>query len=295
MKLTTGGEHNKPMKILLYSLLLIIAGYASAFACSPLQISVTSDISLVSKSTDICGLSLNLPAGGNSAVTGLDIGFMSGTQRVNGMQANLLVNITSISDSTSETGVRGIQVAGLANILMGTGVKGIQVAGLFNSGGGSGVQVAGLYNAGMNDEVQIALFNAHDKEGYVLQLGIMNFSDTVKGIQCCGIFNTADSISGVQIGLVNRTTSPLKDYDPKIRAMARDPGSSMTGMQLGMVNLADSMTGVQFGMVNRSIAVRGLQVGIVNIANQLHGIQIGVLNINKRGPMPFLPVINMQF
>jgi len=68
-------------------------------------------MSLVSKNTEICGLSLNLPAGGNKTVTGMDIGFMSTAGRVKGIQANLLFNFTGLSDSYAT----GVQIAGPAS------------------------------------------------------------------------------------------------------------------------------------------------------------------------------------
>ena len=282
------------MRTIVFILAFVAFGFSNADACSPLQISVAGDMALVSSYNEICGLSLNLPAGGNRAVTGIDIGFMSAAGRVKGIQANLLLNFTGLSDSYA-TGVSGIQIAGLANMFMGASAQGVQIAGLFNSGGAGGVQVAGFANSGMYNEVQISLINTVEKGAYVVQLGLLNTADDMTGLQCFGVYNRADRVSGMQIGLVNRTADPLQGVDPKIRMMAGARGSNMNGIQLGAVNLADSMTGAQLGLVNQSRSVQGVQIGLVNIADQLQGIQIGALNIVTSGPVPFLPIANAHF
>lgn len=282
------------MKILFSILVCISAGYSSALACSPLQISIAGDVALVSNDTEICGLSLNLPAGGNKTVNGIDLGFMSGAEQMKGIQANLLFNFTGLSDSYP-TYVRGIQIAGLANLFMGADAEGVQIAGLVNTGGTGGMQVAGLVNAGMYNEVQVALVNHVEKGGYVGQFGLMNYADSVQGLQCFGMYNKAENVSGMQIGIVNRTADPLKGVDRKMRMMVGAHDSIMTGMQLGAVNLADSLTGVQAGLVNRSVKAKGLQLGLVNITDQLQGLQIGVLNIITTSAVPFLPIANAHF
>lgn len=99
----------------------------------------------------------------------------------------------------------------------------------------------------------------------------------------------------MQVGIVNRTTDPLQGVDRDMRILVGAYDSSVNGMQLGVVNLADAMTGIQFGLVNRSRVVRWLQIELLNIADQLQGIQIVALNIIKSGPVLFPPMVNAHF
>jgi len=274
---------------------LVCVGQSSAAgSCQPLQISFVSGTSLVPQYESICGLSLNLPAGGNYRVTGLDLGIISGTSRMNGIQANLLLNITPFSDSF-EGGMRGIQIAGLTNILFGTQMTGIQIAGLVNAGSGTGLQLASLVNVGGGTQVQVALFNVSSKGTSGVQLGAVNLADAMTGAQCCGIYNSAEALSGIQIGLVNRTTNPYAGFSEPVRSMIGARNEPSTGLQLGMINLADAVTGVQCGLVNRAVAARGLQIGLFNIATDLYGVQIGALNIIEHSSVPFMPIVNMRF
>ncbi len=147
--------------------------------CSPLQISFTKSYQLVSAHKDVCGLRLNLPAGDNRNIYGLDLGFLGSAIESMGIALNLIGNFRSFSDSQDSSGTKGIQFGGLGNIQFAADMQGIQLAGLIN------------LNLGDTDGIQIA--------------GLFNDGGEVRGIQLAGLFNHASAVRGIQIGLVNVT------------------------------------------------------------------------------------------
>ncbi len=95
--------------------------------CSPLQISFTKSYQLVSAHKDVCGLRLNLPAGDNRNIYGLDLGFLGSAIESKGIQLNLIGNFTYFSASR-DGGSKGIQIGGLGNLHMDAGMQGTHPA-----------------------------------------------------------------------------------------------------------------------------------------------------------------------
>ncbi len=164
----------------------------------------------------INNVSVNLFWGKNGGVEGLEIG-------------GFFNHITK--------DVQGVQVAGLGNTVKGE-VLGTQVAGLFNTTGGNtqGVQVSGLFNVNRKDftGVQVAgLFNTAGGKADGLQVsGLFNTCRGKTRTQISGFFNVAGDVSGGQIsGLFNK-------------------GKKVDGMQIGLINIADSISGVPIGLIN---------------------------------------------
>ena len=185
---------------------IVVPQYGWTCDCSPLQLSFTGSYQLVSAGKDVCGLRLNLPAGDNSNIYGLDLGFLGSVIESRGIQLNLLGNFTHFSGSR-DGGSKGIQIGGLGNLHMGAGMQGVQIAGVFNGGDDvQGIQIAGLFNGeGEVRGIQIAgLFNwAKSVRG--IQIGLINFTtelSSVRGIQI-GLINATKELFGLQIGLVN--------------------------------------------------------------------------------------------
>jgi len=141
-------------------------------------------------------------------------GMMSG-QVVDKVSINLIGGYTA--------GIEGFEVAGAFNLNKGD-VSGIQAAGVFNKNGGNldGVQLSGAYNHAAN---------------------------SVSGAQVSGVANHTNKAKGIQIaGLINKVDSDMR------------------GVQLS-------------GFLNKARYLRGMQIGIVNIADSLDGAVLGVLNI----------------
>lgn len=200
-------------------LLALFAFSSSAFAFSPLQIGVGSNLQLVSTNTPVIGLRLNLLYSQNETVGGLDLGFVSSSQNLSGIGLNAVsftegtLNGISIGLlGTSADTVNGIQLAPIAWARF---VRGIQ-AGLFPIAYGLGESFCGVQIGFCNFAedlrgVQVGIFNngnrfMHDT-GCVhgLQLGLFNFTPALYGVQI-GILNFAENLHGVQIGILNYDT-----------------------------------------------------------------------------------------
>jgi hypothetical protein len=155
-------------------------------------------------------------------------------------------------------GVNGAEIGGLFNIDR-RHVRYAQVAGLFNSVGGSvqGVQVAGLYN------------------------GVI---DSVSGIGIAGLVNqVGGSFQGVQMsGCFNRVHQPSRGIQ---LSGGFNHAPVLEGVQVaGIGNQADSAADVQIaGIFNKEPVVTGLQVGLLNIADTSSGYSLGLVNIIRHG------------
>lgn len=162
-------------------------------------------------------LSLNVLGGMTGSVKGVELGSLFNIDRKN---------------------MQGLQAAGWFNVTRGD-VNGIQMAGWFNGTNGSvqGIQyggtvnyvkkdVRGLQSAGMYNHISGSLTGAQ-------MGGIGNYThQSVKGMQMAGIFNINNSsVIGAQIAGIFNYTKHLK------------------GLQLGLVNIADTSSGYSIGLI----------------------------------------------
>jgi len=150
-----------------------------------------------------------------SLTPGLGTHGRMGAQVVNKVSLNIIGGYTF--------GMNGVELAGVFNIDR-KDVSGVQAAGIVNVVGGKvrGVQLAGIHNHNL---------------------------DSMKGVQAAGVSNLVQgNFAGVQLaGTVNvvreRTdgvqVSGLVNYTKKLR-----------GVQIGVINLADTSSGFMFGLVN---------------------------------------------
>jgi hypothetical protein len=160
------------------------------------------------------------------------------------------LEIGGVANFTKEN-LSGVQIGGVLNILHGD-AAGAQIAGIFNETGGTvgGAQVAGIVNHAKEIRsagVQVAgIANVTGRVETGGQIaGIVNVADKVEGVQISGIYNRCAPLRGIQIGLVNKA-------------------DSVAGVQIGLVNKADRLSGVQIGLVNKSAVRSGFQLGLVN-------------------------------
>lgn len=125
-----------------------------------------------------------------------------------------------------------------------------------------------------------------------LQLGLINWNSNDEvlpgrrsiGVQY-GVVNYAETLFGLQDGWANLSSGTL------------------TGVQYGFFNCAADVSGLQCGcllVLGVNIAggsVSGCQIGIVNYADKMGaGLQIGLLNIIlHNGFFPVLPIFNGSF
>ncbi len=115
--------------------------------------------------------------------------------------------------------------------------------------------------------VSIGVWNENPSPEFQWQLGFVNGTtgDSV-GVQWFiflpTFYNYAESHTGLQWGWVNYASE------------------SLTGVQLGLVNITGTLTGLQWGAVNVCQDLTGLQLGLVNYAKlSTSGVQIGLVNI----------------
>ncbi|MGE0555094.1 MAG: hypothetical protein AB7R55_16815 [Gemmatimonadales bacterium] len=119
------------------------------------------------------------------------------------------------------------------------------------------------------------------------------------------IFPAEDEIKGVRLNLIYGRNRAVTGLDV---GLANHVDGRMSGVQWGVVNIAESMVGWQAGTVNYTVGrfeglmwgpvnyaghINGLQLGIVNYAARASGIQIGLINIIKEGgQFPVMVIAN---
>ncbi|MFT3824740.1 MAG: hypothetical protein QM731_12500 [Chitinophagaceae bacterium] len=180
----------------------------------------------------------------NDTITPLQISFVPGLGIYNKQHQQVTNQFSFNILGGTNGGVNSVEVGGLFNIDK-KNVQRVQVAGIFNVVGGTvyGVQTAGIFN-------------------------IVNKKLT--GVQVAGIYNhTLDSITGVQAaGICNVA------------------GKQLHGIQTaGIANITNGLTdGVQVaGILNYTKRLKGVQVGLINIADSSDGYSIGLINVVRQG------------
>lgn len=189
-------------------------------------------------------------------------------------------------------GLNGLEFATVFNIDKGD-VRDVQIAGVFNAVGGrvKGLQVAGVFNHVFDTTraVQIAgVSNVVRSEASGLQLAgitntdIGNFSGTqVNGV---GAFNRKNFYGASVSGIMNLTLGWASGMQAAgIMNIVKD---STHGVQIaGIFNQTrKTMDGVQIaGIYNYARKAKGVQVSVVNVADTLDGVSIGVVNYVRTG------------
>ena len=115
--------------------------------------------------------------------------------------------------------------------------------------------------------VSIGVWNENPSPKFQWQFGFVNGTtgDSV-GVQWFvflpTLYNYAENHTGLQWGWVNYASE------------------SLTGVQLGVVNVAGTVKGFQWSAVNVCQDLTGLQLGVVNYAkHSTSGVQLGLVNI----------------
>lgn len=221
--------------------------------------------------------------------------------------ANYLFEVGVISN-LNETGTRGLQFAGIANLTGGNSFSGMQAKEIDRKiregfeANLSGAQFAGITNIVLNNVFgwqtaggvnlvkgalmgfQVAgISNTVMKYSFGVQIaGAYNISaQSIDGVQIATLFNiTEGGLFGVQLSLLNKAgyTEGINSFNNN------DP----TGVQIGLVNMAtQKMNGFQIGLINYGKRTQGTQIGLINIYNNgkdpqtRDGTSIGLLNIGS--------------
>lgn len=235
--------------------------------------------------------------GGSTIV---NIGLVSTVYQLKGLSINIF-------GETAKSSSKGIQIAGLYNVVNGD-FTGIQIGGITNVNAGrlkgldaslmmnilgdrsSGIAIAGLGNITGRDFTGLAIS------------GLTTIaSDGFKGISISGLGSiTSGRHSGVNIsGLLNVTGMGSEGillsgigniatgsyHGLNIGGVATVTGGDLYGLQLsslGNITFGE-MKGAQIGAVNVAAKGKGLQFGLINYyQDDFDGLQLGLINLNPR-------------
>lgn len=112
-------------------------------------------------------------------------------------------------------------------------------------------------------------------------------SDTITGFRFSLLYGRNQGMKGFDIGLVAHVE--YRGFMGVQWSLVGLDQGDFLGWQAGGVNwVGKTMTGLQLGMVNIAERVEGVQFGLVNYTGTIHGLQIGLVNIIRQGG--FLPV-----
>jgi len=154
------------------------------------------------------------------------------------------------------------------------------------------LNIVGGYTAGMNGVELAGVFNI-DKNAvqYVQAAGVVNVvGGKVQGVQLAGIYNhDLDSVVGVQAaGVSNVVKGAVTGV--QLAGVVNVGQGEVTGVQAaGAVNVSKKeVRGVQLSaLVNYTRRLKGVQIGLINIADSSSGVMIGLVNIVKNGVHEF--------
>lgn len=191
-----------------------------------------------------------------------------------------------------KTDVRGAEVAGVFNIAGGR-VSGLQIAGVYNHvlKASEGWQFAGIANFVNNSLTGLQVAGAYNhvwgKTVGIQGSGIANMAkDTVIGTQIAGTVNLANNhVHGAQIaGTANFAKGDIEGT--QIAGTVNFANGDMDGVQVaGMANITrKTMKGTQVSpFMNYAKHVKGVQIGLVNVADTSSGVSIGFFNFILKG------------
>jgi hypothetical protein len=217
-----------------------------------------------------------------SIVPGVGTHMLMGAQVVNHFSLNWIGGYTA--------GVDGFEAAGAFNINRGN-IRYFQTAGVFNSGGGTmtGMQSSGVFNwlAGSALGFQAAgavNIVGEDMKGFQAS-GLLNRNGKcMYGFQSAGLLNVnGGNASGFQAsGLVNFNAADFKGFQS---AGIANHNRSLAGVGIaGVSNTALRGSGAQLsGVFNYARRFKGLQLGLVNIADTMEGVGLGLINYYGNG------------
>lgn len=231
--------------------------------------------------------SINIFGGYSRGTRALELGgfFNVNREKMRGLQMAGFFNV--VGDS-----VKGLQMAGFFNATGGS-VSGVQLSGFCNTNFGSvnGVQGTGFlnFNWGKVNGFQIsglANVNAKGIDG-ISMAGFVNANfKTVEGIQMSGMLNLClDTLSGAAMaGFVNLTR-----YSNRALEMSGFTNLAVVGNRnqqvSGLFNATvKGSTNFQMSaLFNRAHKLTGVQLGILNYADTASGVPIGLFSIVKHG------------
>jgi len=265
------------------------------FTTRPFQVSLTPGLSSQGKMSGqvVNNFSLNVLGGYTAGTNGVEIGglFNIDKKEVKYFQAAGIVNVDGGK-------MKGFQVAGINNTVLDTSY-GFQAAGINNlvKGRFAGFQAGGIYN---------------------------HVADSVKGVQAAGVANFARrKLSGAQFAGVGNISN--KETDGVQIAGVFNYSKKLRGVQIGLINVADTSEGYSIGLIN--VIIKGyhklsfstneivninaafktgnsrlysiLQAGVnAGSSNRVYSFGYGLgseLNLNKKKTLSLNPELTSQY
>ena len=212
-----------------------------AWDWSPLGVGIAAPLQIPFTDSDVYGLRLGGAFGWNADMFGVDAGVAS-------LEKGSMAGIQGAAFTWTDEGAYGVQCAFLANVVDGS-VFGVQAAAV----------------------------NVDWSDVWGIQLGLVDYCGSFRGIQLAGM-NWNNTLSyGWQTAVVNANQEEF------------------SGLSVGALGYAQRLTGCQVGVVNFADSSTGLQLGVVNVAQRAHGVQIGFINMICEAPLPIMVVANASF
>jgi hypothetical protein len=136
------------------------------------------------------------------------------------------------------------------------------------------INIYGGYTAGVNGVELGGLFNISKKDSRYLQMATTfnAVGGNCTGVQMAGMYNQIwESLNGVQVsGLAGVVKRNVKGG--QFSVMGNITGGDMKGVQLAtFFNYAGHLKGVQIGMINVADSSSGYSIGFLNIVKKGHG------------------------
>ena len=231
--------------------------------------------------------SLNLFAGINGGVEGIEAGYFMNINRgnVKGFQgagfANLVIgHVEGFQGAGFGNVVRGnasgFQGAGFMNVMHGN-ASGVRGAGFMNviRGNNSGLMGSGFMNVIGGDAQGIAGAGfGNFYRGDFAGISVAGFMNTIGGSQADGLHlaGFANAYNGVARGLM-------------VAGFGNFAKERVQGTQLaGFMNTAGDLQGLQVsGFLNVARKVEGIQLGFINVSDTISGVPIGFLSVTRKG------------
>lgn len=148
--------------------------------------------------------------------------------------------------------------------------------------------VLGGYSAGTKVMEVGGLFNIDLLDvSYTQIAGLMNFNEgRMRGFQTAGLFNTnRKGMKGLQVaGIVNVNNG--RSYGAQVAGIANIQTKQFKGAQIsGIANVSKRrMKGIQIAPIaNYASNLKGMQIGLINVADTLRGVPIGFVSYVRNG------------
>lgn len=128
----------------------------------------------------------------------------------------------------------------------------------------------------------------------VTNLGVPSSGYDIYGVNCNLLTGSHHCVYGFDFGgLADWTQHDMIGLQASI--FYSKAGNEMRGVQLAVVNSAETLGGLQLGVFNYAFSGQGIQIGLVNMSKLVGGIQIGAVNFNARSTCKCLPLVNFSF